>query len=273
MSPTVSVYLLGLQNSFRGEALLRELHSTFSDVRIHWGIDARVNPMDHSLRNDSRSMRIYGRVLRDSEIACAQGHFQILLQAKRNPTDITLILEDDAEVLDSSQLMAWLKELDLHKPKIWTFPNETSPKLVIPTPFKKVSKKTFCTPTLAHAYAVNELALDLVLYGYTRYGFEGFQADFPLFYADSVNFEIAPMKIIQQSNVESLIGKRLAGKKPKYGTSAIRAILVLSSINWFLGGYQDSKMRGYLYFYHGRKLHKYIAHLQKRIKLSSRSPG
>ena len=251
---------------------MRDLHSNFSDVHIHWGIDARVNRVEFSLRNDSRSMRIYGRVLRDSEIACALGHFEILLQAQRSPTDITLIMEDDAEVLDSKQLKAWLNELDLLKPKIWTFPNPSSSKLVIPTPFKKTQKRTFCTPTLAHTYAVNCLALDLVLDGYTQYGFEGFLADFPLFYADLVNFEIAPVKIIQQSNVESLIGKRLAGKKSKFGTTVIRSILVLSLVNWFLGGYQDSKIRGYLYFYHGRKLHNCIAHLQKRFKLSSRSP-
>ena len=251
---------------------MRDLHSNFSDVHIHWGIDARVNRVEFSLRNDSRSMRIYGRVLRDSEIACALGHFEILLQAQRSPTDITLIMEDDAEVLDSKQLKAWLNELDLLKPKIWTFPNPSSSKLVIPTPFKKTQKRTFCTPTLAHTYAVNRLALDLVLDGYTQYGFEGFLADFPLFYADLVNFEIAPVKIIQQSNVESLIGKRLAGKKSKFGTTVIRSILVLSLVNWFLGGYQDSKIRGYLYFYHGRKLHNCIAHLQKRFKLSSRSP-
>jgi hypothetical protein len=217
-------------------------------------------------------MRIYGRVLRNSEIACALGHFEILLQAQRSPTDITLIMEDDAEVLDLSQLKAWLNELDLLKPKIWTFPNPSSSKLVIPTPFKKISKRSFCTPTLAHAYAVNKLALDLVLDGYTHYGFEGFQADFPLFYADSVIFEIAPLKIIQQSNVESLIGNRLAGKRAKFGTSVIRSILVLSSVDWFLGGYQDSKIRGYFYFYHGRKLHKCFSHIQKRFKLSSRSP-
>ena len=217
-------------------------------------------------------MRIYGRVLRNSEIACALGHFEILQQAQRSPTDITLIMEDDAEVLDLIQLKAWLNELDLLKPKIWTFPNPSSSKLVIPTPFKKTQKRTFCTPTLAHTYAVNRLALDLVLDGYTQYGFEGFLADFPLFYADLVNFEIAPVKIIQQSNVESLIGNRLAGERAKFGTSVIRSILVLSLVNWFLGGYQDSKIRGYLYFYHGRKLHNCIAHLQKRFKLSSRSP-
>jgi len=251
---------------------LRDLQANFSDVRIHWGVDARVTPLNHTLRNDIRSMRIYGRVLLDTEIACALGHFEILRQAKRTPTDITLIVEDDAELLNLRELKAWLMQLDLLKPKIWTFPNPSSSKLVIPTPFKKISKKNFCTPTLAHAYAVNRLALDSVIDGYSHYGFEGFQADFPLFYADSVIFELAPMKIIQQSNVESLIGERLVGKNSKFSTAVIRSILILSLVNWFLGGYQDSKIRGYLYFYHGRKLHEYIARLQKKFKLSSRSP-
>jgi hypothetical protein len=273
MPPTISIYILGLKNSFRGEALLKELSSNFGDVHIHWGTDARLNPLDVSHRNDVRSRRIYGRVLRDSEIACAQGHFQILLKAQRRNTDIVLILEDDAEIVNIGELKFWITQLNLKKPTIWTFSNSSSSKLVIPSPSRKISKRTFCTPTLAHAYAINRLALDFILDGYARYGIEGFQADFPLFYADLANFEIAPLNIIQQSSVESIIGERPADKKTQFGTNLVRSILVFSLINWFLKGYQDSKIRGYLFFYHGRKIHQYIALLHRQSNSSNRSLG
>jgi hypothetical protein len=269
---SLSIYILGLRESFRGEALLTNLKKSFPNIYVYWGIDARERPIDPVFRNDSRSIRIYGRALRDAEIACTIGHFEILKLAHKNPTDITLILEDDAEVIDVNFLHTWLHELELLTPKIWTFASPSSSKLVLPSPNKNSSKKTFCIPTLAHAYAINQLALNLALEGYAHYGFEGFQADYPLFYSDFATFLIAPKNVIQQGSVESLIGDRLVRSNIKIRLGIIRSTLILTCALWFMSGHRDSKIRGFLQFYHARKLHGYLVYLQNIFRFSSRSP-
>ena len=68
-------------------------------------------------------------------------------------------------------------------------------------------------PTGTKCYAVNRSGVTLLMNLYDRYGFQGYLADFPLFYGNNISIKLCQTFPILLNNSESLIGERKTLKK------------------------------------------------------------
>jgi len=78
---SVAVFVLGIRNRFRGQSLLNVFNCTTWKLERIDGLDSKTMPVPLEWRNDARSKRILNRKLKDGEIACSAGHFEMLRKA------------------------------------------------------------------------------------------------------------------------------------------------------------------------------------------------
>lgn len=94
----MKVFVLGLEQSFRGDALVSHLRQKGLDTQIVFGVDGRT--LTHSqlskIYSNKRAIRIMERELTSMEIGCAIGHRMIYENFLRTGAEWALVLEEDS---------------------------------------------------------------------------------------------------------------------------------------------------------------------------------
>jgi GR25 family glycosyltransferase involved in LPS biosynthesis len=158
-------------------------------------------------RADFISINLIGRKLTNGEIACAMGHEGIYELINNSKDDISLIFEDDARIIDNMEsvlesfklikepAILQLYNINLNNKKIENHEADdylSFEKLVNPTP-------------RTHAYAINKLAVDVIVQeiGKTKKIFS--TADWPHLWFHKVHFYQVKKSLVIWEELESSI--------------------------------------------------------------------
>lgn len=260
-------FILGIKRDFRGADLYNLLRNVGVDVEIIFGADARFDlPFDHKT-SVVKSDFYYGRQLALGEHACAYGHSLIIMKALKSDCDLAIVLEDDVIITEVTKFIELIRSLDVTKKALFTFYQDD--KSILNCNLKKnrnIIFRNYCIPVGTVAYAITKPAMNAIGQKIINSDWVGFQADYPLFYADKLFFYVVRNAVLNLGDSESLIGNR--GKSVDLQTSRlVRIFRVYSCFNWLNYGHLHSSLRAYLMFFHGRKVAKYIFNLRKpRLK-------
>jgi GR25 family glycosyltransferase involved in LPS biosynthesis len=250
----LSVFILGLELQFRGTKLVEFFHLHEINPVVHFGFNANISNIPNSWRNDKRSLRLYRKILTNQEIACTHGHRSMLKLASQKDTDFSLFLEDDIRVVSFMKLIEFISTNSRDKPTVWIFPLEAGNYLRGAKYFVNIrcylSRSNI--PSGAFAYLVNSSAIKELEYGYAKYGFEGYVADFPTFFPDFVDFQEGPSGLFKMSDTESVLGELKERQRRKVSFYYFaKKFSDLFFMTWLLSGHRDSGIRGYCKLHHG----------------------
>ena len=94
---SIPVYILGLQNHFRGDVLNSELKKFKIDPEIVWGPDVNQElKLIQSMTNQSFAKFSINREIKEHEVSCSIGHLRMYEKFRQSPDEWALFLEDDA---------------------------------------------------------------------------------------------------------------------------------------------------------------------------------
>ena len=205
------VAVLGVRENFRGDELLNELSSReVSVVRID-GFDAKKNEIPAKWKNLKRSHFMVGRELTSAEIACSWGHMRAIEMGHELGQNWLLVVEDNVEPGNLFQICKALDSITLPRPTLISFFN--APEYNLSLGGKSLStllsvKRAVSIPTGTKCYAVNLSGQKHLLQLYRRYGFQGYQADFPLFFGAGLSILTCNSFNVRTNDSKSLIGER-----------------------------------------------------------------
>ena len=221
-SPQIKFYIIGMRENFRGAALLSELQDLSLQVEIIWGCKITELPPATSAAMKLQQI-LYGRVLTLGERACNRAHAKAVRRAHEDSFDISVILEDDAQIPDSGALLCalrnsyqskkpYLLNLFHHEPLRFrnpkSAPDRVESAIVIPA---------FIIPTATVGYAVNKVAVKYIMTKIDEPPNRDMQADYPLYYGDKIQFKIAhPVLIGHNYGLESVIQTRGSQANTKF---------------------------------------------------------
>jgi hypothetical protein len=207
----VLLVILGIREKFRGEALEDDLvQKKIPFARVD-GFDAKQSRVPESWKNKKRSHFLIGRDLTDTEIACTWGHMRALQTGHVEGTEWTLVIEDNVSPINIVEIYESLTSLKIGDPSLISF--FSAKKFNFPTRKNRfansiVLRKTVSIPTGSKCYAVNRSGLMQLAKLFDCYGFQGYLADFPLFYTNEISIMLCDNYPIQLNSSESLIGER-----------------------------------------------------------------
>ena len=193
----VFVAILGVPEKFRGARLVQEfLDKKIPFVQIN-GINADAFAIPEDWKNRKRSHFMNGRQLTDGEIACTWGHMRALQTGLVAKANWILIVEDNVNPKNIFQIVESLKNLEIPKPTLISF--FYSQKYNIPTKKRLLNgsiivRSAISIPTGTKCYAVNMIGQKILLDLYSEFGFQGFLADFPLFYGRNLSILFSILK-------------------------------------------------------------------------------
>lgn len=207
----VLLVILGIRDKFRGKELQDDLlQKEIPFTRVD-GLDAKESRIPESWKNQKRSHFLIGRELTETEIACSWGHMRALQTGNVEEVEWTLIVEDNVAPLNIVEIYESLTSLMISEPTLISF--FSAKEYNFPTRNKEfensmILRKTVSVPTGTKCYAVNKSGLTHLVNLYNRYGFQGYLADFPLFYTNKISIVLCDSYPIQLITSESLIGER-----------------------------------------------------------------
>jgi GR25 family glycosyltransferase involved in LPS biosynthesis len=253
LKSSVTVFILGLENKFRGNELHKVLLNHGLKVVIFFGFDGNTSQIPQDWRDDKRSLRLYRKILSNQEIACSFGHKSMFDLAVKENSDYSLFLEDDVTCVSIRKFEKFISKVNIEKPEIWIFP-ATSEKIHSGVKFSS-SVRTFIEkqsiPSGAFAYLMNRQALRLIEQGYSKYGFQGYVADFPTFFPDFIKFKRGAPGIFALDEVDSVLGElRLRRRSPANAFDYIKVFADLLYVNWLISSYKDCGLKGFFKLRH-----------------------
>ena len=256
---SVGIFILAVPGRFRGESLVAALKGLNYPITVIYGLDGSKEEFFLSDFERDRSMRLYGRELLATEIACTLGHEKILREFSKSKLDLALILEDDVVISSLAYVEKVINQFKFASPAICTFSITRSFRLNIGSKKKANGElifRNYCLPTFAGGFIINKIGALAVLRAAAKFGVRGFQADFPLYYGDVLDIYFTHTSIIDiKEDDESLIGDRsfsIANKS--FMQLASEALL----LDWILRGKKDSGLKGYFMFRHGRFVQTFL---------------
>jgi len=203
----VDAVVLGLRDNFRGELLVDFLKGKCESAQIYWGVnpDADKDAIQ-GFTYPRREIYLYSRRLLAGELACSFGHQQIIHEFSSEKTDWLLICEDNLLLCNLDTVILRLKHTHIHKPSLINFfPNRYNLSLAPFNPSKM--RRNFTIPSHTKCYAINRSGVASLIAGYKQWTGHGFQADFPPFYFDAINFYFFK-DIRLETDGSSIIGNR-----------------------------------------------------------------
>jgi GR25 family glycosyltransferase involved in LPS biosynthesis len=212
----VLVAVLGVRGNFRGAELLNELFSHGIPVVRIDGFDAKTNEIPSDWKNSKRSHFMVGRDLTNTEIACSWGHMQALEVGHRLKTNWILVIEDNVASENLYRICQALDAIALREPTLISFFSAAEYNLSLGgrSVIKSLHvKRALSIPTGTKCYAVNRSGQERLVQLYQRYGFQGYQADFPLFFGTGLSILTCSTFKIRTIESKSLIGERSHLKK------------------------------------------------------------
>ncbi len=149
------------------------------------------------------------------ERACNRAHAKAIRRAHQDSFDISVILEDDAQIPDARALVHTLiYDYDLKQPYLLNLfhhePLRNRTLRKVPENLENaVVFPTFIIPTATVGYAVNKLAVQHIMTKIDEPANRAMQADYPLYYGDDIQFKIVYPKLIEHNyGLESVIQSR-----------------------------------------------------------------
>lgn len=258
----IKIFILGIRRDFRGSDLHDLLFNAGLNVEIVFGADAQLGlPFDYT-KCQKKSHFYYGRELSPGEHACTYGHSLMIKKAFISECDLAVFLEDDVIITNVKKFIELIKTLDTTQKNLFTFYQNN--KSFLNYGFVKGSKfplRNYCIPISTVAYAITKPALRSIQKFENDSQWLGFQADFPLYYADDISFFIASHNTFVLHDSESLIGAR--GTHADLDNSRLARIIgTYSTYYWFRFGKFHSSLKAYVMFFHGRKIAKILFKLK-----------
>ena len=207
----VLLVVLGIREKFRGDTLVKDLikkEIPFSRVD---GFDANESRIPESWKNKKRSHFMLGRNLIDGEIACSWGHMRALQIGFIEGREWTLVIEDNVSPINIYEIYESLASMVIRDPTLISF--FRAHEFNFPTRNRVVSnsmilRNALSIPTGTKCYAVNRSGVTRLMNLYDRYGFQGYSADFPLFYGNNISIKLCQTFPILLNNSDSLVGVR-----------------------------------------------------------------
>ena len=211
-----------------------------------------LNIKDESVK----SQFYYGRSLSGGEHACTLGHALMLRKGLSSKCSLAVFLEDDVLIRNMELFLDLIISLNWEQSSLFSLYSNPGSILSLNTSKSKgAAHRNYCIPTGTVAYAMTKPAMQSIIKNEIKRGFKsfGFQADYPLYYADTISFFYVPNNFVKLSNSDSLIGVR--GKPANLKSSRLLRILSIYSLaSYFTFGKQFSSLKAYVMFFHGRKL-------------------
>lgn len=207
----VVIIILGIKKRFRGDELVNSLDLMGVPYSIVDGLDASQVKIPEDWRNEKRSYFMVGRSLTDAEIACTWGHWQAIKVGMEARAEWILVIEDNVKPIYINEIHQALSCLQLFQPTLISFhsdPNynlEFKKKIVTPS---MELKKCLSMPTSTKCYAVNLSGQRKLNADYEKYGFQGYLADFPLFYGQGLLILRSRTFPVNVEVTNSIIGNR-----------------------------------------------------------------
>lgn len=207
----VGISILGIRNRFRGTQLIQTLDSIGIQYSLVDGFDGSEEKIPQDWKNNKRSHFMAGRPLTDAEIACAWGHWQVLKIGWESQVDWILVIEDNVEALHIFDIYQALRRLQSTRPTLISFYYDS--RFTIDFNRNKLKcyidlRRCFTIPTTTKCYAVNLSGQKKLISDYEKFGFEGYLADFPLFYGRGLNILRSNTFPININSSDSIIGSR-----------------------------------------------------------------
>jgi GR25 family glycosyltransferase involved in LPS biosynthesis len=213
-APHIKFYVIGMRENFRGAALLSGLQNLSLEVEVIWGFEISELPPASSRALKLQKI-LYGRYLTLGERACNRAHAKAIRRAHQDSFDISVILEDDAQIPDARALVHTLiYDYDLKQPYLLNLfhhePLRNRTLRKVPENLENaVVFPTFIIPTATVGYAVNKLAVQHIMTKIDEPANREMQADYPLYYGDDIQFKIVYPKLIEHNyGLESVIQSR-----------------------------------------------------------------
>ena len=209
------IFILGVQDKFRGKNLIDEFTRDKISFEIHWA--NKIKPQDIVDKNISDSgfaKFAIGRQLKHEEISCANGHNAIYKKIYERRLPWSIILEDDVKLInDLSNIKSILWDskvptiiyLNALVEKVNHFNDIAKPK-------EKQSRgviRQFLPKNIACSYAINLAAVEMI----REVGNHNLisSPDWPYRWSSRVDFYqvLSPIFMHPAQEDNSLIGKRL----------------------------------------------------------------
>jgi hypothetical protein len=211
---TPHIFILGLQDNFRGESLVDELAKADSSFEIHWAKKVYSQDIVNQDIIDSRFAKFaIGREIKCEEISCANGHNEIYKKIFEKRLQWSIILEDDVEMIDElDSVNRYLFETEF--PSI-IFLNNLAEKVshLNETGKSEEKKQTgivkqFLPKNIACSYAINFAAVKVI----NELGHNQLisSPDWPYRWSPRVDFYqcVSPIFVHPPQGENSLIGER-----------------------------------------------------------------
>jgi hypothetical protein len=208
---SVMIVILGIKKRFRGDELVKRFDLMGVPYCIVDGLDASQVKIPQDWKNETRSHFMVGRSLTDAEIACSWGHWQAIKVGEEARADWILVIEDNVKPNYINEIYQALCRLQFFQPTLISFysdPNfHLDFKKGIITPSMEL-KKCLSIPTSTKCYAVNLSGQRKLASDYEQYGFQGYLADFPLFYGQGLLILRSKSFRVEVDVTNSIIGSR-----------------------------------------------------------------
>lgn len=245
-------FILSLKDETRNLNLKNDLENQIA-VEICKGFDGNKRPEILQSIDIGVSKKLQNRELNLNEIACAQGHREMLIKASNDGIDVAYFLEDDAVLPDEFNALELSMNLNVAMPVLCLLSYESEKVLSFRLrngPFDGFAK-CISLPTCAQFYAINKRGLDLLAQEWSNRKCSEV-ADFPTWYWDQVRFFLAPLnkKAIVSRESSTINSSRLKSSRSTLGNRLIR----YSCLTWFLYFRKSLSIKAYLAFFHGRLL-------------------
>jgi len=243
-------YVLSLSDKTRNSNLKKDLESVIS-VEIVKGFNGNKHPELIGKINLTISKKLQNRSLNLNEIACAQGHRNMVIKALQDDTDIAYFLEDDAELPANFSTVVFSKALNVAKPTLCliSYDDESVLSYRINHGLQQGFARCMSLPTCAQFYAINKQGIEL-LAGQWRTRECSEVADFPTWYWDYVKFMLSPLdqKAIVAREHSTIDASRLKIQSSTF----INRLSRYSFLTWLLYFRNSLSINAYTAFVHGR---------------------
>lgn len=248
----IKFYVIGMRSNFRGATLLSKLQDLGLQVEVIWGCEITELPPASSTALKLQKI-MYGRFLTLGERACNRAHAKAIKRAYENSSDISIILEDDAQIPDAQLLVETLTLY--HKFRKPTLTNLFHHESLRFGNFKGAPKDTekvvfsriLSIPTATVGYALNRQAVEYIMTKIDEPANKEMQADYPIYYGDNIQFKIVSPKLIEHNYVvDSVI--QIRGRQADKEYRLKRWFWLIIGIFPFTWRSKYSGIKGYLKF-------------------------
>ena len=245
----MKVFVLGIEQSFRGDALVSHLGQKGLETEISYGVDGRTltHSQLSSMYSSKRAIRIMERELTPMEVGCALGHRIIYEKFLKTDAEWALVLEEDSFPTSDFNLdQISLRKLD--KPQIVNLQGiarilrqyEKFPHLIYDASDLSDNNMNFTTYSVkgnmqgAFAYLINRSAAQIAV---ASYNLIDSVADWPYAWRNKVQFSITEKSQFGVNLDGSLIASGRSQKLAEayLGSQRFTSVKLVNQMKTFFG--------------------------------------